>query len=196
MDWGLPKDLFVPFALQHQRMVAGRRYVVHVGWDGRGERLVGSSKLSPYFDYDASELQLGDEVDLLVFGVSELGAQVVVDQCYAGMIFTDATFRPIRVGEALRGYVARVRADNRVDVTLSPPNAKASAQRDQAQTAILAALSAAGGFLPLHDKSSPAAIEELLGMSKKVFKRAVGGLYKAEKLQLQPDGIRLLDSAS
>lgn len=188
MDWGIPKDLFVPFAHQHTPMLAGKRYVVHVGWDNRGERIIGSSKLARYLDYDASELEVGDAVDILVFSLNDAGAQVVVDQRYAGMVYTDATSRRLTFGEEQTGYVARIREDNRLDITLSPPRVHAD-HRDEAQQIILEALEAADGFLPIHDKSAPADIDKVLGLSKKVFKRSAGGLYKAKKIRIEKDGI-------
>lgn len=192
MDWGLPKDLLVPYALQHQPLVEGQGYVVFVDWDRRGERIVGSTRLGPHFDYDTSDLQRGDAVDVLVYACTPSGAQVVVDQRYAGFIHLDATARPLEVGETLSAFVARVRNDNRLDITLSPPAAR-EVFGDAAQDTILLALEGAGGFLPLHDKSDPEAIFSALGLSKKVFKRSVGGLYKARRIVLESDGIRLLE---
>lgn len=192
MDWGMPKDLFVPFAEQYRPMVDGQDYVVHVTWDRRGERLIGSSKLAPHFDYDIAGLERGDAVDLLVFSVTAASAQVVVDQRYLGMVYMDATSRRVHAGEELDGYVAKLREDNRVEITLSPPGAYRE-QRDEAQRVVLDELFAAGGFLPIHDKSSPADIHRAVGLSKKVFKRSVGSLYKARKVRLEADGIRLAD---
>ena len=193
VDWGMPKDLFVPFAEQHTRMEAGRSYVVAVGWDERGQRLMASSKLGPYFDYDLSDLQVGDSLSLLVFGHNASGAQVVIDQRHVGLIYTDATTRPLHVGDELTGYAARIREDNRVDVVLTPPGGVHNAEvRDQVQQEILHALQEAGGFLPLHDKSSPADIARLLGISKKVFKRSAGTLYKERRIRIAEDGIYLV----
>lgn len=194
VDWGLPKDLFVPFALQHNRMVVDQSYVVHVGWDNRGERLVGSSKLAGHFDYDVAALRVGDAVDLLVYEVGGTGARVVVDQQYTGMIYTDATFRPIQLGEELSGYIACVRNDNRLDIVLSPPRRSSQNDNwdDEGQDMILAALEAAGGFLPVHDKSPPEEIAKVVGLSKKAFKRCAGGLYKRRLIRIAEDGLHLL----
>lgn len=195
LDWGMPKDLFVPFAEQHTRMVPGRSYVVAVCLDRRVTRAMASSKLAPFFDYDLRALSVGDEVPLLVFGHNQIGTQVVVDQTYVGLIYADALHAHLPVGSELTGYVTGLRDDNRVDVSLNRPVATGTgAGRDSAQQLVLQALRAAsGGYLPLHDRSPPAEIQQRLGLSKQAFKRAVGGLYKARRITLGPDGIRLAE---
>jgi uncharacterized protein len=189
LDWGVPKDLYVPPDQQATRMVEGRRYVVAVCLDRKGERLMGSAHLAEHFDYDVEDVSPGDEVDLLVYGRTEAGVQVVVNRRHRGLVHDTDVYRKLPVGTQLRGFVDNVRHDNRLDVSLTRRGMEGM---KDAQETILAALKAAGGSLPLHDQSSPQAIERALGMSKKAFKRGVGGLYKARKIVIDEDGIRLL----
>lgn len=190
LDWGLDKDLFAPFGEQHARLRVGRHYVVAVALHERTGRVFGASKLARYFDYDVEDVQAGDEVDLLVYHLNEHGAQVVVDGRHAGLVYEAESHRPLRIGDELRGFVKQVRHDNKLDIQLQRQGKQG---RDDAQQAILDALEDGDGFLGLHDGSSPEDISRELDMSKKAFKRAVGGLYKARRIELLDDGIRLLD---
>jgi predicted RNA-binding protein (virulence factor B family) len=189
LDWGVPKDLYVPPDQQTTRMVEGRRYVVAVCLDRKGERLMGSAHVAEHFDYDVEDVSPGDEVDLLVYGRTEAGIQVVVNRRHRGLVHNSDVYGKLTVGTQLRGWVDNVRHDNRLDVSLTRRGMEGM---KDAQAVILAALKAAGGMLPLHDGSSPQAIEHALGMSKKAFKRGVGGLYKAKKIVIEEGGIRLV----
>lgn len=189
LDWGVPKDLYVPPDQQTTRMVEGRRYVVAVCLDRKGERLMGSAHVAEHFDYDVDDVSPGQEVDLLVYGRTEAGIQVVVDRRYRGLIHNAHVHQKLTIGTALRGFIGNVRDDNRLDITLARPGVEGM---KDAQETILAALKAAGGSLALHDRSPPAAIERALGISKKAFKRGVGGLYKARKIVIEDGGIRLV----
>jgi uncharacterized protein len=191
LDWGVPKDLYVPPDQQLTRMIEGRRYVVAVCLDRKGERLMGSAHVAEHFDYDVEHVAAGDEVDLLVYGRTDAGVQVVVDRRHRGLIHHTNVYRKLPIGTALRGFVDQVRPDNRLDITLTRHGVEGM---KDAEATILAALAAAGGSLPLHDGSSPQAIERALGMSKKAFKRGVGGLYKARKIVIEAGGIRLVGS--
>jgi len=190
LAWGIPKDLYVPPHEQNPRMVEGRSYVVAVCLDHRGERLIGSAQLAQHFDYDIGDIEAGREVDLLVYGTTDVGVQVVVDRRHRGLVYHTEVFKNLRIGEELRGYVRQVREDNRLDVGLTRCGLDGI---QDAQQVILAALKRAGGSLPLHDRSPPEEIERALGMSKKAFKRGAGGLYKAKRIVIDENGIRLVD---
>lgn len=191
LDWGCPKDLYVPPDQQATRMVEGRSYVVVVCMDRKGERLMGSAHVAEHFDYDVADVQQGDEVDLLVYGHTDAGVQVVVDQRHRGLIHKSDAYRKLLVGAELRGFVSGVRHDNRLDITLTRRGLDGI---QDAQETILEALKAAGGSLPFHDRSPPQEIERALHMSKKAFKRGVGGLYKAKRIVIDEHGIRLVDA--
>lgn len=191
LDWGVPKDLYVPPDQQTTRMVEGRKYVVAVCLDRKGERLIGSAHLAKHFDYDVDDISPGDEVEILVHGHDDPGVLVVVDKRHRGLIHRSDVHRRLSVGDQLRGYVRTVRHDNRLDIGLTRVGLDGIAD---ARQIILAALEAEGGYLALHDRSAPAEIERALGLSKKAFKRGVGGLYKARRITIEPDGIRLVET--
>lgn len=190
LDWGLDKDLFAPFKLQQRTLAVGDRRVFAVALDERSNRPIAASQLRTFFDYDVSEVAVDDGVELLVYDHNSLGALVVVDQRHTGLVYRAESAKPLHVGDRLRGYVKAVRPDNKLDIRLTRTG---KAAIDDATTTLLAALEAKGGYLPLHDKSPPAEIQRQLGLSKKAFKRAVGGLYKARRLALEAEGIRLIE---
>lgn len=190
LDWGLDKDLFAPFNEQHRRLKVGERLVFAVSLHERTGRVKASSQLRTYFDYDVQGVEAGDEVSLLVYDRNELGTLVVVDGQHTGIVYHSETFRKLAVGERLKGFVKEVREDNKLDIRLLRTGKQAI---DDATRLLLEALREEGGFLPLHDKSPPGQIRTRLKMSKKAFKRALGGLYKARRVQLLPDGVKLLD---
>jgi predicted RNA-binding protein (virulence factor B family) len=182
----------VPFREQHVRMREGERHVVAVCLDERSNRVVGTSRLGRHFDYEPDGVTPGQRVSVLVYGLNDLGAHVVVDGRWAGMVYASETFRALAVGDAVTGWVTHVRPDGKLDVALQRAGRAAT---EDAQQVILTHLRAAGGRLPLHDKSPPDEIARVLGISKHAFKKAVGGLYKARKIALAPGGIVLVDGA-
>ncbi len=187
LDWGLDKDLFAPHALQRSRMRRGERHVVIARLDERTSRLIATTRVERYLDPAPDSLEPGRGVALLVFHRSLLGAHVVVDDRYEGLIHRSALPQPLAVGAEVSGYVQRVRDDGKIDVALKPPG---RAARDEDAQALLAALDAAGGALPLHDDSSPDDIARALSMSKKAFKKALGSLYRQRLVVLSDRGIR------
>ncbi len=188
MDWGLEKHLLVPFREQPVRMEKGNRYVVYCYLDPKSFRLVGSARLDRFFESDTASLQPGQEIELLFYRQTDLGWEVVADQRYKGLVFHDQIHRKIDAGDVLKGYLKSRRPDGKLDLVLEPPGHQ---RLEPAAERIFEALEKAGGMLPLHDKSSPEAIQELLGMSKKLFKNGVGVLYRQRRIVLAPDGIYL-----
>lgn len=186
MDWGLDKDLLVPFAQQTEKMQQDRHYIIHVGVDNSG-RLIGSAKVERFLNPDPSALTPGHEVTALVWQFTDLGAKLILDNTWAGLLYRSEIPAGLKRGDRLQVYVQRVRDDGGVDVSLSPVG---KAAREQAADRILRELKK-HKHLPLHDGSSPAEIEAALGLSKKAFKRAVGILYKEGKIALKGDGIHL-----
>ena len=180
-------------ALQHDRIVTGSTHVVFIDLDERSNRVLGTTRLSKLFDYDLQALRGGQEVSLLVYSFNEFGAHVIVASRYPGIVYRNATFEALRVGQRLQGYVGQIRDDNKVDVTLQRQGALGL---DDSASAILEKLESVGGFLPLHDKSSPEEIGKLLKMSKKSFKRGIGSLYKARKIIINDDGVQLIASGN
>ncbi len=187
LDWGLEKDLLLPFGEQTEPVRRGDQVLVRIYLHSTG-RIVATTKLDKFILPVDNSLAAGDEVDLLVYAYTDLGAKVIINNSFGGLLFhTELAIKP-KCGERLRGYVKNIRDDGKVDVTLRIGGAQ-EAFNDR--ETILAALAAHNGFLLLTDKSSPEAIAELLRMSKKSFKKAVGGLYKESLISMPQDGIRL-----
>ncbi|MBC3538925.1 S1 RNA-binding domain-containing protein [Rufibacter sediminis] len=192
MEWGLEKDLFVPFKNQHDALYVGQWALVYVYLDENSDRLVGSTKLGPFLNYDTITLEEGDEVQLLIGPEKALGFQVIVNNKYLGMLYRNEVFRSLEPGEYTQGYLKKVREDNKLDVSLQKQGYD---EVLEASETILARLRAEQGHLPLTDKSTPELIYQTLGMSKKTFKKAIGALYKRGEVQLLPEGISLLDKS-
>ncbi|MCK8493387.1 MULTISPECIES: CvfB family protein [Spirosoma] len=189
LDWGLEKDLLVPFREQSRPMVVGKWYVVYMYLDKDTGRLVASSKVSRFLDDDVSDLCKGDDVDLLVYESTDLGFNVIINDRFQGLLYHTGIFRPVQPGDRMPGFIKHIRDDKLIDVSLQQEgfqNVEPSAQQ------ILDALNANNGFLPLNDKSDPQLIYQTLEMSKKTFKKAIGTLYKERKIVIQNDGIALV----
>ena len=192
VDWGLDKDLFVPFRQQMGALKKGQRHIVYVSLDERTGRVIGSTDLGRCFEYDIADLHVGQEVTLLVFDFNDAGAQVVVEGRYRGIVYHDETFEALQIGQQINGWVKQLRDDNRIDVSVRRPGHGSVVD---AKVVILEALIAAGGSLSLHDKSSPEEIRETLKLSKRVFKKAVGGLYKDRRVRISETGIHINDDS-
>lgn len=189
LDWGLDKDLFVPNNQQHRPMAVGQKHVVAVYLDERTDRVAAAGRIAEFLDYDVSDLEVGAKVELLVYGFNRFGAQVIVDGRYGGLVYASETFVRLHVGSTLSGFIASVRDDNKLDISLQRRGAEALSD---ARTVIVEALERAGGFLPLHDGSSPEDIYAQLALSKKSFKAALGGLYRERRVELSDTGVRLV----
>ncbi len=189
-DWGVTKQLLVPFRNQHIPMQEGKSYVVHMYLDEKTQRLVGSTKLDGFLEsFSDEDIQSGQKVDILVYKETDIGFKVVVDQYYAGLIYKSELRNEINIGDELPAFVKPIRDDGKIDISLDPighQNIEPNAQL------ILDALKDSGGELPLSDKSDPDAIRARFGISKKLFKKAIGNLYKAGKLKIEPQRIILL----
>jgi len=190
MDWGVQKQLFVPFKEQARPMKVGNWYIVYLSMDEQTNRLVGSSKTNKYLNNDTVTLQKFDEIAIMVTHITDLGANVIVDGKHKGLIFINDIFEDIRTGDTMKAFVKSVRDDNKIDVVLQSPGYKSI---EPNANFILEELKAAGGFMPLHDKSEPQDIKNELGMSKKSFKKAIGTLYKDKQILIKADGIELID---
>ncbi len=188
LDWGVEKDLLVPFSQQPERLQPGRACLVRVCLDREG-RPYASARVEDLLEGKVAGLTEGDEVALVLWQFTELGAKVIVNHRFAGLLYRDELNPGMRSGDCLTGYVKRLRGDGKIDVTLRKVGLEGI---EEARGVILAALRKRGrGFLPLHDASSPDAIREALGLSKKMFKRAVGNLYKEGLVEITGEGIRL-----
>ena len=189
MDWGLPKDLMVPFAEQTVKMEAGKWYLIFLLEDEQTERLIGSAKINDFVFSKDIDVSTGDEVDLLLYDLTELGMNAIVNNLYKGLIFNSDIHKGIKPGDKIKGYVKQVREDGKIDLLLEPIGYKHSI--DNNSEIILSALKENDGFLLLSDKSTPEEIKQYLGLSKKAFKRGLGNLYKQKMIEIQESGIKL-----
>lgn len=188
MDWGLPKDLLVPFREQHQRLRDGESHIVYVYFDKTSQRLVGSTKIHKHIQAHINRYSPGDPVDLIIAGEFELGYNVIIDRLCLGVIYHSEIFQPIREGQRIGGFIKQIRPDKKIDVELQRSGQH---RRHDLADEIVDKLKAEGGFLPITDKSPPETIYELFHVSKKVYKRTVGNLYKRRVITIDDDGIRL-----
>jgi predicted RNA-binding protein (virulence factor B family) len=191
LDWGLEKDLLLPFGEQTAPLRRGEDVLVYV-YLHSSDRVAASTRLEKFLKPADATLFEGEEVELLVYAFSDLGVKVVINNTYNGLLFRNELFSEPACGERLQGYVKKVREDGKIDVTLRIGGTK-EAENDR--IVILEALKAHSGELHLNDKSAPEAIAEMLRMSKKSFKKALGGLYKERMVEMTSDGIRLIPEA-
>ncbi len=189
LDWGLMKDLFVPFREQKMKMQKGNSYVVHVHLDDDSYRIVASAKIEKYLSDDMPEYNPGDEVEVLVWQKTDLGFKVIVDNKFGGMIFKNEIFTDVRTGMKMTAYIKQVRPDGKIDLELQKGGVKKI--EDFADT-LLEYIRSNGGSTPLNDKTDADVIYNTFGVSKKTFKKAVGDLYKKRLIVLEVEqGIRL-----
>ena len=189
MDWGLAKDLLVPFKEQNKKLEAGRSYVIYLYVDEKTQRLVGSSRIARHLMKEIITVKEGQQVDLIVYEITDLGANVIINNIHHGLIFEDELMEDVKVGDTLKGYIKKIRRDNKIDVSLQiagygkiAPNAEK----------LLEYIKRNKGKSKITDKSSPDLIRKELGMSKKVFKQSVGALYKARLIEIRKDGLYLV----
>ncbi|MBE6255103.1 MAG: GntR family transcriptional regulator [Prevotella sp.] len=190
LDWGLMKDLFVPFREQKMKMQKGKSYLVHLHIDPESYRIMASAKVERYLSTDFPPYHGGDEVDILVWQKTDLGFKAIVENRFSGMLFDAEIFRQLHSGDRLKAYVKQVRPDGKIDLSLQKKGQKAV--HDFSDT-LLEHLQNNGGFTPLGDKSPAEEIYALFGVSKKVFKKAVGDLYKQHLITIEPQGLRMND---
>lgn len=190
VDWGLPKDLFVPASEQYKPLEEGRSYVILVYLDERTGRLAGTAKLHSYLSEDGSGFAPGQEVDLLISGFSELGFKAVVNNTHLGLVFRDDAPGELYYGQRMKGYVKAIRPDNKMDLSLLPPGLTGL---DMLSARILEYLQAHGGISPLTDKSPSEDIAAAFGTSKSAYKKALGRLYRQKKVRLEADRVVLAE---
>lgn len=189
MDWGIIKDLFIPYKQQKSKIVEGKRYLVYVYIDEASGLITGTTKFKRNPQYDHLPFQKGDKVDLIMMNESELGWNVVIDKKYIGLIYTSDIFKKLYPLSEESGYIKAIREDGKIDVTLQPEGFE---NVDEFKQKIIDKLNDSYGLLYLSDKSSPDEIKDELQMSKKNFKKAIGSLYKDKAIEILEDRIRLL----
>lgn len=190
LDWGLPKDLLVPFNQQQSSMETGQSYLVYLYSDEETHRIAASSKLNKFIEKLPKNYKQGQKVDLAISDKTHLGYSAVIDNKYWGLLFFSDVVRPLKIGQKVSGFIKQIRDDGKVDLSLHAPGFK---KIENLADKILDRLDKSDGFLPLSDKSTPDDIAEAFSISKKAFKTAIGTLYKQRKIRIESDGIYLLD---
>ncbi|MEN8170407.1 MAG: S1-like domain-containing RNA-binding protein [Pseudomonadota bacterium] len=190
LDWGLDKDLLVPFAEQHRPMEAGRSYLIYVYIDKNDGRIVASSKVDKFLDDEKPHnFKPRQAVDLIIANSTDLGYKAIINHSHWGVLYKNEVFQRLSFGQGIKGFIKHVRPDGKIDLSLQG----GQATRDKYADIILTYLESQNGFAPVHDKSDPKLILDLFGMSKGAFKKAIGGLYKQRIITIEKDGIRLVE---
>lgn len=187
LDWGLVKNLLVPFSEQKLKMVEGRKYLVYIYIDEITMRIAASARLARFMDKRPPDYLTGQEVELIISARADLGYTAIVNGRHLGLLYGNEIFQPLHIGQRISGFVKKIRDDYKIDLSLSRPGYQAI--DTDAQT-VLQLLTRAGGFMAVSDKSLPEQISHLFGMSKKAFKKAIGALYKQRLISIDNDGIR------
>ena len=192
VDWGLEKDLFVPAEEQMEELVQGESYVFFVYEDEDSGAIRGSQRVEDFVFFDKIDVEKGQEVTILPFRTSQLGVNVVVNNLYFGLIFNSDIHKEVLIGSPTKGFVKQIREDGKIDIVLEPMGYKQSI--DPAAQKLYDTIKKSGNYLALTDKSDPTEIREVLGLSKKAFKRAVGHLYKSKMITITPEGLYLTET--
>ena len=190
MDWGLPKDLLVPYSEQLKPMEVGYSYVVYVFHDQDSDRIAASTRLQDYLAEESVWVKPRQAVDLLIAGRTDLGYKAVINDQYLGLIFRDDAFRPLKVGERLPGFVKGIRSDGKIDLVISQGTLQGDHDLGEK---IIENLRASGGVSTLTDKSDPDEIYRAFKVSKKKYKQALGSLYRSKRILLSPEKIQLVE---
>lgn len=192
LDWGLPKDLLVPFREQRTRMFRNNFYIVYIYFDTASERLVASSRIHKYIRMKAAKYKAGDEVDLIIGNEFDLGYNAIIEKRFVGLLYRNEVFQQLEPGHKIKGFIKTMRPDGKIDLEL-----QRSGTHDPRELweQILSALEEEGGFLPLTDSSEPEFIYDRFKVSKRAYKKAIGGLYKRRLILIEDTGIRLAPKA-
>tara|TARA_B110000902_G_C14216347_1_gene553326 strand:+ start:378 stop:1211 length:834 start_codon:yes stop_codon:yes gene_type:complete len=190
MDWGLPKDLLVPYSEQLKPMEVGYSYVVYVFHDQDSDRIAASTRLQDYLAEESVWVKPRQAVDLLIAGRTDLGYKAVINDQYLGLIFRDDAFRPLKVGERLPGFIKNIRADGKIDLVISQGTLQGDHDLGEQ---IIESLRATDGVSTLTDKSDPDLIYRTFKVSKKKYKQALGSLYRSKRILLSAEQIQLVD---
>lgn len=189
LNWGLMKDLFVPFREQKQKMEVGKRYMIHAHLDEDSYRIVASAKVEHYLSKEKADYTPGDEVNALIWQRTDLGYKVIVDNAYSGLVYENEIFTPLQIGQTVKAFIKQVRPDGKIDLELQKFG---YAKVCDFSAELLSYIKTSGGKILLTDKSAADEIYAVFGVSKKTFKKAVGDLYKKRLIILEDNCIRLV----
>jgi predicted RNA-binding protein (virulence factor B family) len=189
LNWGLPKDLLVPFREQKSKMEKGRSYIVHIYLDDKTNRIVASSKVERFLNKTQVKYKSGEEVSLLISNKTDLGFNAIINNRHSGILYENETFKSIKTGQKIKGYIKKVREDQKIDLVLQKPGYY---EVDRLSEMIIDELKKNNGYLKISDKSPAEKIKKVFGISKKTYKKAIGALYKKRQIFIDEEGIRLM----
>jgi len=188
LDWGLLKDLLVPFGEQSPTMEKDKSYIVRIYVDKQSNRIAATTRLDRYLDNTPGNFHAAQEVELLICNQTDIGYKAIINGTHWGVLYSNEVFQPLKSGQKIKGYIKKVREDNKIDLSLHKPGYE---RVDDITDTILNVLKEQGGFISVTDKSSPETINKLFGVSKKTYKKAIGAIYRKKLITIESDGIRL-----
>lgn len=188
LDWGLPKNLMVPFREQKKILEEGRSYVVSIYLDEKSQRITASTKLDQFLDLKPIKFKEGDEVDLLIYEKTNIGYKAIIEGTHSGILYENEVFQTIEIGQQIKGYIRKIREDQKIDLRLQKSGIE---NISEVMDEILAKLKEQNGFIPANDRSPPEVISEIFGISKKTFKKSIGALYKKRLIIMDDEGVKL-----
>ncbi len=188
LDWGILKDLLVPFREQKSDMIEGYSYIVYIYLDEKTNRLAASAKINKFLNPEIPTYEINDEVSILIESKTDIGFKAIIENEYAGLLYENEVFKNIKKGDRLKAYIKKIRDDGKIDLVLQKSGYE---QIDGISELILQTLKENKGFIAVNDKSSPEMIKSLFNISKKSFKKAIGSLYKQRLIDFKDDGIAL-----
>jgi len=189
LDWGLLKDLLVPYSEQSSTMEIGKSYIVRIYVDKQSNRIAATTRLDRYLDNEPGDFHAGQEVELLICNQTDIGYKAIINDTHWGVLYSNEVFQPLESGQKTKGYIKKVRDDKKIDLSLHRPGYE---RVDDITDTIINALKEQGGFISVTDKSSPETIYKLFGVSKKTYKKAIGAIYKKKLITIEDDGIKLI----
>lgn len=189
LDWGIMKDILLPFSEQKIKVEVGKSYLVYIYVDPVTERITATMKLEKFLDKTPANYKEGEKLEGIVWTKTELGYKIILENKHTGLLYSNETFKKMFPGDKIDVWVKRIRTDGKVDLVAEPKGFKISTQAGEL---ILQKLKEAGGSMPVHDKTPPEVIYQQFGISKKAFKAACGQLYKARKIEITPSGIKII----
>jgi hypothetical protein len=189
LDWGLLKDLLVPYSEQSPTMETGKSYIVKIYVDKKTNRIAATTRLDRYLDNEPGNFHAGQEVELLICSQTDIGYKAIINGTHWGVLYSNEVFQPLKSGQRTKGYIKKIRSDNKIDLSLHRPGYE---RVDDITDAIINVLKEQGGFISVTDKSSPETIHKLFGVSKKTYKKAIGAIYRKKLITIENDGIKLI----
>lgn len=190
LDWGLSKDVLVPFHEQKKPMEEGKSYLVYIYLDSKSHRITGSSRFDRFLDYYNDEFEEGQKVDILIQAQTDLGYKCIINHTHWGILYQNEVFQRLKIGQQQESYIKKIREDGRIDLCLQKPG---YGKIEGIAETIVAKLKSSGGFINVSDKSDPETISQVFGISKKAYKKAIGALYKKRIITLEKGGVRLIN---